>query len=412
MLLDFLFELRARRVPVGLQEWMALLEGLARGLHESSLTGFYHLGRALLVHSEAHFDAYDQAFARCFEGVELESRSLAEELEAWLRDPARLAYLSPEERALLAGLSLEELRRELEERLREQRGRHQGGNRWVGSGGTSPFGLGGYHPTGVRIGGSSGARSAAQVAAERRFRSYRADLVLDVRQIKMALRKLRELRRDGSADELDLERSVDKTCRNAGELELVWRPPRRNNVKLLLAMDVGGSMDPHARVVSQLFSAAAQSKHFRDFHAFYFHNCVYDRVYKDSAFREALAVAELTATFGPSYKLVMVGDALMHPMELLDPGGALDYWYHNVSPGIFWLGRLAHHFPRRVWLNPEPPRFWRHVTVQSIRELFPMFPLTLDGLGDAVAALVRARAAAPHDRGAEASAFEEDAPLR
>lgn len=395
MLLDFLFALREQRVPVGLQEWMALMEGLATGLHESSLTGFYHLARSLLVHSEAHFDAYDQAFARCFQGVELDALRLGEELEAWLRDPARLAYLSPEERALLRSLDLAELRRQLEERLREQRGRHQGGNRWIGTGGTSPFGQGGYHPTGVRIGGSGGGRSAAQVAALRRYRAYRSDLLLDVRQIKVALRRLRELRRDGDRRELDLERSIDKTSRNAGELELVFRPPRRNNVKLLLLMDVGGSMDPHARVVSQLFSAAQQSKHFRAFQALYFHNCIYREVYRESSFREAVPVSELVTSYGGTHKLVIVGDALMHPMELLDPGGALDYWFHNQTPGISWLRKLADGFERRVWLNPEPVRFWDHLTVRSIRELYPMFPLTLDGLEAAIATLVKARAARP-----------------
>jgi uncharacterized protein with von Willebrand factor type A (vWA) domain len=391
VLLDLLFELRAHRVPVGLQEWMALMEGLAKGLHESSLTGFYHLARSLLVHSEAHFDAFDQVFAHCFQGVELDALKLGEELEAWLRDPARLAYLSPEERALLQALDLAELRRQLEERLREQRGRHQGGNRWIGTGGTSPFGQGGYHPTGVRIGGSGGGRSAAQVAAERRYRAYRSDVLLDVRQIKVALRRLRELRREGSRKELDLEQTVEKTSRNAGELELVFRPPRRNNVKLLLLMDVGGSMDPHARLVSQLFSAAAQSKHFRAFHAFYFHNCIYREVYKESSFREAVPVSELVTSYGSTHKLVIAGDALMHPMELLDPGGALDYGFHNPTPGISWLRKLADGFERRAWLNPEPVRFWDHLTVRSIRELFPMFPLTLDGLEAAVAALVRAR---------------------
>jgi uncharacterized protein with von Willebrand factor type A (vWA) domain len=393
MLLDFLYELRARQVPVGLQEWMALMEALAKGLHESSLTGFYHLGRALLVHSEVHFDAYDQAFGVCFQGIEADALQLTDELAQWLENPAMLQYLSPEERAALEALNLEELHRLLQERLKEQRERHQGGNRWIGTGGTSPFGQGGYHPTGVRIGGGSGGRSAAQVAALRRYRDYRNDLILDVRQIKVALRKLRELRREGRQDELDLDETVDQTCRNAGELELIWRPPRRNNVKLLLMMDVGGSMDPYARVVSQLFSAANQIKHFRDFKAFYFHNCVYDKVFKSARFNEWMPVAELIATYGPNYKLVMVGDAMMHPLELLEVGGIIEYWSHNATPGIEWLRRLANHFERRVWLNPEPQRYWEHVTVSAIRGLFPMFPLTLEGLDGAVSALVKGRAA-------------------
>ncbi|HEY3358354.1 MAG TPA: VWA domain-containing protein, partial [Polyangia bacterium] len=311
MLLEFLYELRRRKLAVGLQEWMALMEALGRGLHESTLTGFYHLARALLCHSEASFDAFDQAFLACFQGLEAEALEITAELEAWLRDPALLAYLSPEERAALEALTPEELRRLLAERLQEQKERHEGGNRWIGTGGTSPFGQGGFHPTGMKLGHAGGGRGAVLLAAERRFQAYRNDLTLDVRQIQVALRRLRELRRDGRDDELDLERTIDRTCRNAGELELTWRAPRRNNVKVLLLMDVGGSMDPHAEVVSQLFSAAAQSKHFRDFHAFYFHNCIYEEVYRDARMRDALPVSEVLNTYGPNYKVVLVGDAMM-----------------------------------------------------------------------------------------------------
>lgn len=390
MLTEFLYELRARKLKVGLGEWMSLMEALAKGLHDSSLTGFYHLARSLLCHSEAQFDAFDEAFALVFEGVPGEAFKLTDEILEWLKDPSQLLYLSPEERAALQALDLDELRRQLEERLREQREQHHGGHRWIGTGGTSPFGMGGINPAGVRL-GDGGGRSAIKVAAERRFRAYRSDLALDVRQIKVALRKLRELRREGAPDELDLDQTIDRTSRNAGELEIAWRAPRRNNVKVLLLMDVGGSMDPHAMVVSQLFSAAAQSKHFRDFHAFYFHNCVYGRLHHTARLREGISVAELLATYGPQYKVVMVGDAMMHPSELFAMGGAIDYWSHEVTPGVEWLRRLAHHFERRVWLNPEPPRYWRHETVWSIRSLFPMFPLTVEGLGDAVAALVKGK---------------------
>ncbi|PIE19038.1 MAG: VWA containing CoxE family protein [Proteobacteria bacterium] len=390
MLLDLLYELRRRKVPVGTQEWLALLRALEKGLHESSLTAFYHLGRSLLVHTEAHFDAYDQAFAVVFKGIEGDALELTDELAAWLDDPAMLAYLSPEDRAALEALSLDQLREMLEERLNEQQERHEGGNRWIGTGGTSPFGSSGYHPSGVRIGGGGG-RSAAQIAAARRFRAYRQDLTLDVRQLKVALRKLRDLRREGSRLELDLDETVDETCKNAGELELVWRPPRRNNVKVILLMDVGGSMTPHARSMSQLFSAAMQSKHFRDFHAYYFHNCVYDRVWEDAWFEEAVTVPELLARYGEQYKLILVGDAMMHPMELFEQGGAIDWWQDNITPGIAWMRRLADHYERCVWLNPELPRYWRHITVRAIRDLFPMFPLTLEGLEASVSALVRGR---------------------
>ncbi|MCA9671874.1 MAG: VWA domain-containing protein [Myxococcales bacterium] len=390
-LLGFFYELRRRRIAVGANEWLALYEALARDLHDSSLTGFYNLARAILIHRESDFDSFDEAFAVYFEGIEADALSLTEEIERWLAEEKELLYLSDEERALLQSLSLEELRELLEQRLREQQERHEGGNRWIGTGGTSPFGRGGQHPTGVRIGGGSGSRSAAQVAAERRYRAYRDDVVLDVRQMQVALRKLRDLRRDGRQDELDLDETIDRTCKNAGDLEIIMRAPRRNNVKVILMMDVGGSMDPHTRVMDKLFSAANAAKHFRDFHAFYFHNCVYSAVYKDSWFRERVPVSDLIRQYGENYKLIMVGDALMHPMELLDQGGALDYWTHNTTPGIEWLRRLRSHFRRAVWLNPEPPRYWDHITVRSIRSLFEMFPLTLEGLEDAVSALIKAR---------------------
>ncbi len=393
MFLDFLYTLRAHKVPVGLQEWMALLEALALGLHQSSFTGFYYLARSLLVHSEAQFDAFDQAFSAHFAGIETDALKITEELQQWLADPSRLAYLSSEQRAALEAFNLDELRRKLEERLREQKERHDGGSHWIGTGGTSPFGHGGYHPTGVRIGGVGGGRSAAQIASERRFKDYRNDLVLDVRQIKVALRKLRDLRRDGTQNELDLEETIDKTCRNAGELDLVWRAPRRNNLKLLLMMDVGGSMTPHSRVVSQLFSAANQSKHFRDFQAFYFHNCVYEKVYRDAWFRQGVSIAELLKQYGKNYKLVLVGDAMMHPLELFEIGGIINYWEHNRTPGITWLRRLAAHFERTVWLTPEPEAYWDHMTVRAIRGIFPMFELTLAGLDQAIAALVKGRRA-------------------
>ena len=397
MLLGFFYTLREFGVPVGLNEWMALLEALKKGLHQSSLTGFYHLDRSLLVHTEAHFDAYDQAFSKYFKGIEAEAKNISDELEQWLKDPAMMEFLSEEQKAALKALSLDELHELFEQRLREQKERHQGGSRWIGTGGTSPFGAGGYHPSGVRLGDMGGGRSAAQVAAQRRFRDYRSDLVLDVRQIKMALRKLRQLRREGRDDELALSETVDRTCRNAGELELVWRPPRKNNVRLILMMDVGGSMDPYARVVSRLFSAAHQSKHFRSFTPLYFHNCIYDKVYKNGNLSEQISVAELLRTTNKSHKLVVVGDALMHPLELVQPGGAIDFWFPNRTPGIDWLRLLTDHFERKVWLNPEPQRYWNHPTIDAIAGLFPMFPLTLAGLDDAVTTLIKGRR--PHRMG-------------
>ena len=397
MLQTFFTTLRQRGLKVGLQEWLALLEALSLGLHGSWLTGFYHVARSLLVKRESEYDLFDQVFAHVFQGAELNAAEITDEIQKWLGDPLRHLRLSPEELEALAKLDLEELRRQLEERLKEQTERHDGGNRWIGTGGTSPFGWGGAHPSGVRIGGESLGRSAMQVAALRRYREYRTDLVLDVRQMKVALRKLRELTREGADDQLDLPASIDATCRDAGELSLVFRPPRRNNLRLLLLMDVGGSMDPHSRLVSRLFTAATAARHLRSFSAYYFHNCVYEEVYEDARFRKPVPVADLFDRHDRETRLVLVGDALMHPVELFDVGGSGYYYHYNPTPGIECLRRLVEHFRRLAWLNPEPASYWRHPTASAIARLIPMFALTLDGLDAAVTSLVKGpvRAAAP-----------------
>jgi hypothetical protein len=228
-----------------------------------------------------------------------------------------------------------------------------------------------------------------QVAGERRYREYRRDLVLDVRQIDVALRRLRELGREGADDELDLDDTVDKTCRNAGDLELVFRPPRRNRVKLVLLMDVGGSMDPYAELVGRLFTAASRSGRFAKFRSYYFHNCVYEAVYEDAQFRDPVPVADLLAGSDRDEKLVLVGDALMHPAELLNAGGSIYYFDHNRTPGVEWLRRLRAHFRRAAWLNPEPRRYWPRTTIEIVAAHIPMWELTLDGLSEAVRYLVR-----------------------
>ncbi|MGH9888804.1 MAG: VWA domain-containing protein, partial [bacterium] len=299
-----------------------------------------------------------------------------------------LEGLTDEQREALKALDLEKLRELFEQRLREQKGRHDGGNRWIGTGGTSPFGTGGKNPTGMRAGGGGG-RSAMQVADERRFREYRRDVVLDVRQIDVALRGLRRLGREGAVDELDLDETIDQTCKNAGEIEIVFRPPRRNRVKVLLLMDVGGSMDPHAELMSRMFTAASRTGRFAKFRSYYFHNCVYNSVYEDAQFRKGVPVADLLAGSDRDEKLVMVGDALMHPAELLDPGGASFLYSQNRASGHEWLRRLAAHFRSSAWLNPEPERFWAGTTIEVIASVFPMWPLTLDGLSQSVRYLVR-----------------------
>ena len=388
MLIDFLFELRAKKLPVSTHEWMALMEGLALGLHESSLDGFYYLCRTICVKDIAHYDAYDEAFLAYFKDVHTDSLKLTEQIREWLADPRNLEGLTDEQREALRELDLERLRDLFEQRLKEQKERHDGGSRWIGTGGTSPFGTGGKHPTGMRVGGGGG-RSAMAVADERRFKEYRRDVVLDVRQIDVALRGLRRLGREGAQEELDLDETIDKTCRNAGDIDIVFRPPRRNRVKVVLLMDVGGSMDPHSELVSRLFTAASRSGRFAKFRSYYFHNCVYNTIYEDAQFKKGLPVADLLANSDRDEKLVFVGDALMHPAELLDPGGSMYLYSQNRASGIEWLRRLAAHFRSAAWLNPEPDRFWSGTTIEVIASVFGMWPLTLDGLAASVRYLVR-----------------------
>jgi uncharacterized protein len=390
MFLPFLFELRSRKVPVGTTEAVALAGALRRGVHDSSLDGFYHVARALLVHDEKHLDAFDQAFAKVFEGVETSALHIHAQLLEWLKEAApRLPDLTEEERALVQQFDPEELERLFEERLREQDRRHDGGDTWIGTRGTSPFGHSGRAARpGVRVGGSGGARSALRVASERAFREYRDDLVLDVRQLAMALRKLRAFTREGQPDELDLDRTIDLTARNLGELEVATRPPRKSNTRVILLMDVGGSMDPFAMTVSRLFSAARKATHFRELKTYYFHNCVYGRLYQTARFNNPTSIGQLFAETDRRYKLIIVGDALMAPWELVSVSGWSD---DEGLEGLEWMMRLREHFSSSVWLNPEHPSSWWQTTIDVLRRVFPMYPLTLEGLGEAVQNLTRAR---------------------
>ncbi|EYF02696.1 vWA domain-containing protein [Chondromyces apiculatus] len=388
MFLELIYELRARKVPVGAQEAVGLAKALVAGLHESSLDGFYHVARAMLVHSEAHLDDFDLAFAKTFKGVAVESKQLVEELLSWLKDPYKLRELTEEERASIERLDLEEVLRRFEERLKEQKERHDGGNRWIGTGGTSPFGTGGYHPDGISVGGQgSGARGGAMRTADaRKYRPYRSDLVLDVRQIEVALRKLRAFVREGAHQELDIEGTIDATARNVGELEVVTRPPRRPNTRVILMMDVGGSMDPYAALMSQVFSAAKRATHWKELRTYYFHNCIYGKIYRTEGLVDPVSVRDLLRECGPHYKLVMVGDASMAPYELHGSSGWGD---DGRMPGLAWLMMLREHFDRAVWLNPDGVGSVPHPTVDAIRAVFPMFAMTLEGLGEAVGELVR-----------------------
>lgn len=389
MFIDFFLLLRAHGVPATVTEFMTLMEALDKGLSRSSLDSFYHLARSILVKTEAHYDQYDQAFAHYFQGAELEPR-IRDEVMRWLENPDFLPELPPEVMARLESMDLESLRQELEKLLDEQAERHDGGSRWIGTGGTSRFGHSGHHPGGIRIGGGEhGMGTALQVAAARKFKNYRKDMQLDIRQLRVALSKLRALKREGAPDELDLDATIDKTSRNAGDLELVWVPPRRNQLKVMLMMDAGGSMVPHARLVSRLFSAAAAMRNFKEFEYFYFHNCIYANVYRDIYHDDRVQTTKLLAGHDGDWRLILVGDARMAMTELTAPYGAIDYYEANQTPGLEWIRRMSDHFQRVVWLNPIPQRFWGHPTTTLVSRLFTMFPLTIEGLEDAVKHLRR-----------------------
>ncbi|MCB2228939.1 MAG: VWA domain-containing protein [Desulfarculaceae bacterium] len=387
MFLNLFYTLRTLKVPVSITEWMTLMQAMDQGYAQGSLNDFYHLARAILIKSEAFYDQYDQAFAHVFKDAELPP-DIRQEIMDWLADPLNRLELDEEEMAKIKQMDLQELLEELEKRLQEQDERHDGGGRWIGTGGTSPFGHSGANPAGIRIGGPGGGGRAVQIAAARRFKNYRTDVTLDVRQMKIALKKLRRFAKEGPEDFLDLDATIDKTCKEGGEIELVFTRERKNTVKVLLLMDSGGSMNPYARLVDRLFSAAHQMSHFRDFKAYYFHNCVYQDVFKDIYTSEDVPTGSLLKNLSGDYKVIIVGDAFMSPSELVSVGGAIDFYYHNDLPGLEWLERIADHFRYCVWLNPMPERAWQHPTIATVRKVFPMFPLTLDGLEEAVKALM------------------------
>lgn len=392
MFVPFLYRLRQHGVPVGTQEALALAKAMAFGLHDSSLDGFYYTARSLCVHDEGHLDAFDQAFLAEFRGIEGKHIQLKEELLQWLQDAKlRPEDLSEEEKKLLEQLDIEELKKLFEERMNEQKERHDRGNRWVGTAGTSPFGRKGEAKEGVRAGGAGGNKSAIQVADARKYRPYRSDLALDVRQMEMALRRLRMWHREGGEEELDLDGTVDRTAQNAGELEVVVRPPMRPNTRVILMMDVGGSMDPYVDLMSRLFSATKKATHWKELRTYYFHNCIYGRVYKTERFDDPVWVQDLLHECGRHYKLIVVGDALMAPYELMRQGGAISLNDNNALPGIAWLTMLQQHFKSSVWLNPEPPAYWDGNTIQAVRHVFEMYPLTLEGLTQSMQFLSRAK---------------------
>ncbi len=399
MFAAFYHLLRAGGVDVSIREFLTLQEALRKGLHHSSLTEFYYLARAVLIKSEADFDAYDRAFLEFFRNVK-PIEFLPKELEDWLSSPLS----RDEERELfdrlLSSGELEDLRKMLEERLAEQTERHDGGSKWIGTGGTSPFGHSGFHPGGIRIGGEGKHRSAAQIAGERQFRDFREDDTLEMRQFQLAFRRLRRLGAsdEGPRDELLLDETIRATGDNAGNLTLVYGRPRKNQTRLLLLFDSGGSMWPYSRLCATLFQAVHDAQHFRELRTYFFHNIFYDRLYRTPACAEkdSDAAEKVLAELPSDTRVIVVGDASMAPSELFSPGGNI-YWWHSRSneAGTVYLDRMRRHFPHMVWLNPLPPAYWDRgygsETIRYIKDQVPMFPLTVQGLEQAAACLAKDR---------------------
>jgi uncharacterized protein with von Willebrand factor type A (vWA) domain len=380
MLIDFFLHLKSSKLPVSTKEFLALLEALQAHVVEHSLDDFYSLSRTVLVKDETNFDKFDRAFGEYFKGIEALPGMDALIPEDWLRQ-AMKKHLTDEERASLEKLGWDKLMETLKARLAEQKEHHAGGSKWIGTGGSSPFGHGGTHPEGVRIGGKSENRSAVKVWEKREFRNLDDTVELGTRNIKVALRRLRRFARQGAAEELDLDGTITGTARNAGWLDLHMRPERHNAVKVLLFLDIGGSMDDHIRVCEELFSACRSE--FKHLEYYYFHNCVYDSVWKDNHRRhhERIATLDVLHKYGNDYKLIFVGDATMSPYEIMQPGGSVEY--NNAEPGAVWLRRLTDTWPHAIWLNPEPEHFWQYrQSISMIHNLLGgrMFPLTLEGL--------------------------------
>ena len=381
----FMFELRKAGVPVSTTEYLSFLGAIKAGVAEYSIDDFYYLGRTALVKDERHLDRYDRVFGECFRGLEppegMEVQNLPEE---WLRKLAE-KFLSPEEMAQIESLGgFEALMKRLQELLAEQKGRHQGGSKWIGTAGTSPFGAYGSNPEGVRIGqDKSRHRRATKVWDKREFKDLDDNIELGTRNIKLALRRLRRFARQGAPTELDLPGTIQATANNAGSLDLKMVPERHNTVKVLLFLDIGGSMDDHVRVCAELFSAArAEFKHLE---YFYFHNCPYEKLWKDNRRRreQLTSTFEVLRTYGPDYKAIFVGDATMSPYEILQPGGSVEHW--NEESGEVWLRRMTGHFRRTVWLNPTPQQSWSYTnSVTILRQVMEnrMFPLTVSGIED------------------------------
>lgn len=390
MFFGFLDELRAAGIPASMKEHLVLLEALDRDVIARKPEEFYYLSRATFVKDEGLLDRFDQVFAKVFKGIETSyDETRAAIPEDWLKAVAE-KFLSPEEMEAIKALgSWEEIMETLKQRLEEQKERHQGGSKWIGTGGTSPYGNSGYNPEGVRIGGESVHKRAVKVWDKREFRNLDSTRELGTRNIKVALRRLRRFAREGAADELDLDATIDGTARQ-GWLDIHMRPERHNAVKLLLFLDIGGSMDPHVKLCEELFSAATSE--FKNLEFFYFHNCVYEGVWKDNRrrFAERTPTWDVLHKYGHDYKLVFVGDASMSPYEITHAGGSVEHF--NEEAGAVWMQRLTHVYPAAAWLNPVPDQHWTYSqSIQVMKQLMNgrMYPLTLAGLDDAMRELTR-----------------------
>ncbi|GEO85839.1 MULTISPECIES: vWA domain-containing protein [Alphaproteobacteria] len=394
MFIPFFLKLKEARIPVTLREFLALLEGMEKGLVDFDTEAFYFLARTALVKDERHIDRFDRVFSEMFGGLEAVSGADGVETvpipEEWLRKLAE-KHLSDEDKKLIEALGgFDKLMETLRERLAEQKGRHQGGSKWIGTAGTSPFGAYGYNPEGVRIGqNESRHRRAVKVWDKREFKNLDDTVELGTRNIKVALRRLRRFIREGAAEEFDLSGTIRATAEH-GYLDVKTQPERRNAVKLLMFFDIGGSMDDHVRIVEELFSAARSE--FRHMDYFYFHNCPYERVWKDNRRRmaEVIATEDIIRTFGPDYRLIFVGDASMSPYEISHAGGSVEHW--NTEAGAVWIDRLTAHFRRSLWINPLRQDAWGYTqSVGMIRQLLGnrMYPLTLGGLEEAARELAK-----------------------
>ena len=391
MFTEFFLKLREANVPATLREYLTLLEALDEDVANTGIDEFYYLSRSALVKDERNFDKFDRVFGEYFKGVEALGEVLFSEIpEEWLRQEIE-KVLSPEERAQLDKMGWEKLMETLRDRLAEQQGRHQGGSKWIGTGGTSPFGAYGDHPEGIRIGQRDGRRgSAVKVWDKREYKNLDDSVIIGTRNIKVALRRLRQFVRDGADTELDLDHTIHATADNGGWLDVRMRPERHNKIKVLLLMDVGGSMNVHVKTCEELFSAARSE--FKDLEYFYFHNCVYEGLWKDNDRRhtERMATLDVIHTYPADYKLIFVGDATMSPYEVAYPGGSVEHW--NEEPGGVWMDRLLNVYSSAIWLNPEPETNWVYAqSNRMIQELLGerMYPLTLAGLETGMKYLAR-----------------------